>query len=219
MSTGSLALVHRVHPGAKSAASKRPTCVMLHGRGSDEEDLLSLAPMLDERFLAIGVRAPYPFPSGGYTWYNLQERGSPDPETFGASYRRLLTFLDQIVMHYAVDPDRIFLFGFSMGAVMSYALGLSSPDKIRAVAANSGYVPEVPFLTYRWQELAHTDFFITHGTEDPVIPITLARRARELLRASTARLVYREYPVSHTLAEEALTDVLAWLRSLLVVEG
>jgi phospholipase/carboxylesterase len=187
--------------------------IMLHGRGSDEEDLLGITPMLDHRFMVISARAPYQFLYGGYTWYDLEEGGSPDLPMFDESYRKLSAFLDDVVAGYPVDPSRVILFGFSMGTVMSYALGLTRPEKIRAVAANSGYLPEVPSLTYRWQELDRTEFFITHGTEDPIIPIALARRAHELLTTSNALVTYKEYPMPHTLGERALADVLAWTTS------
>jgi phospholipase/carboxylesterase len=213
MKTLQTALYHRILLPERSTAERHPVVIMLHGRGSNEEDLLGIAPMLDDRFLVISARAPYEFPYGGFTWYDLEQEGSPNLSMFDESYRRLSTFLDDVIGGYPADPSRVILFGFSMGTVMSFALGLTQPQKIRAVAANSGYLPEVPSLTYRWQELAGTEFFITHGTEDPVIPIVLARRARELMAASNASVIYKEYPMTHTLGEKALVDVLAWVSS------
>lgn len=212
MSTLQTPLYHRVLFPEHSAADRHPAMILLHGRGSDEEDLLGIAPMLDQRFLVISVRAPYQFPNGGFTWYDLEQGGPPDLSMFNESYRKLSVFLDDVIAGYPIDPSRVILFGFSMGTVMSFALGLTRPEKIRAVAANSGYLPEVPSLTYRWQELARTEFFITHGTEDPIIPIALARRARELLATSNASVTYKEYPMPHTLGDRALADVLAWTK-------
>jgi len=208
-------LFHRVLFPENPAAQKHPTVIMLHGRGSDEEDLLGIAPMFDERFLIISVRAPYEFPYGGYTWFDLEQIGSPDLPTFNESYRKLCLFLDDVRSGYPVNTSALILFGFSMGTVMSYAVGLTRPEIIRAVAANSGILPEVASLNYRWRELENTEFFITHGTVDPVIPIDHARRARDLMTHSTARVTYREYPVPHTLGEEALADVLEWTRKFI----
>jgi phospholipase/carboxylesterase len=131
------------------------------------------------------------------------------------AYGKLSRFLDDILAGYPVDPATVLLFGFSMGTVMSYALALTRPDRIRGVAANSGYLPEVPSLTYRWQELARTEFFISHGTEDPVIPVAMARRARELLESSNAPISYHEYPMPHTIGEQSLRDVVAWTAGFL----
>lgn len=171
--------------------------------------------MLDKRFLIISARAPYAFPYGGYTWYDLEEVGSPHRGMFEESYQKLSTFLDDVSNGYPVRSDRVILFGFSMGTVMSYALALTRPDKIRAVAANSGYLPEGTSLSYRWQDLAQMEFFITHGVSDPVIPVTLGRRARDIMTRSTAKVTYREYPMLHTLGEQALADVLDWTRTFL----
>jgi phospholipase/carboxylesterase len=203
-------LDHRLLLPERSSTARHPTILMLHGRGSNEEDLLSLAQYLDKRFLLIAVRAPYPFPSGGYTWYDLEEIGDPNPDMFMTSHRKLSRFLDDMLAGYPVDPSTVLLFGFSMGTVMSYALALTRPDRIRGVAANSGYLPEVASLKYRWKELAGTEFLITHGTEDPIIPVAMARRAHALLASSNARVLYQEYAMPHTIGQEALADVAAW---------
>ena len=208
-------LDHRFLLPERSGNGLHPTILLLHGRGSDEEDLLSLAESLDERFLLISARAPFAFPSGGYTWYEVQESGDPHQETFLASYGKLSRFLDDVSAGYPVDRERILLLGFSMGTVMSYALALTRPALIRGVAASSGYLPEVPFLSYRWQELGHTAFFISHGTEDPIIPVAMARRARALLESAGAPLVYREYPMPHTISEQSLRDIAAWTTGFL----
>jgi phospholipase/carboxylesterase len=184
---------------------------MLHGRGADEEDLLGLASSLDDRFLIVSARAPYPFSAGGgYTWYDVGEVGAPEPTMFRTSYDRLLTFVRDVIEGYPVDAGRVFLFGFSMGTVMSYALGLTHPELIRGICANSGYLPEGTSLAYRWDNLSGTDFFIAHGIHDPVIPVEMARRAHELFRRSNAQVTYREYPMAHQISEQSLADVVTW---------
>lgn len=204
-------LVHRLLLPEGQSSSRYPTLIMLHGRGADEEDLLGLASSLDDRFLIVSAQAPYPFSAGGgYTWYDVGEVGAPEPTMFRNSYNRLLTFLGDVIKGYPVDAGRVFLFGFSMGTVMSYTLGLTHPELIRGICANSGYLPEGTFLTYRWNDLAGTDFFITHGIHDPVIPVQMARRAQDLFRRSNAHVTYREYPMAHEISEQSLADVVAW---------
>ena len=208
-------LVHRVLMPKHASTTPHPAILMLHGRGADEEDLLGVAPSLDDRFLVISARAPFPYPSGGYTWYDVGEIGAPQPETFRRSYNGLVTFLDEIRKGYPLDPKKLICFGFSMGAVMSYALALSRPEHFRGVSANSGYIAEGTFLTYRWQELNDTRVMITHGTQDPVIPISMARHARDLFTSSSAQLTYREYPAAHHLTEESLRDTTEWMTSVI----
>jgi phospholipase/carboxylesterase len=130
---------------------------------------------------------------------------------FDNSCRALLTFIDDILSQYPVNPKKLMLFGFSMGSVMSFAMGLSQPQLFRGVVAHSGYLPEGTHLHLRWNELGNTDFFIAHGIADPVIPIALARRAKELFDKSTASVVYREYPMAHQISEESLADASGWI--------
>lgn len=214
MKTIQASLPHIVLEPEARASGTLPTLIMVHGRGADEEDLPGLAPMLDPRFLILSVRAPFPFPYGGYTWYEVGEVGSPDPGMFRESHELFVRFVEEIRAGYPVDPSRLFLFGFSMGTVMSYALSLTRPDLVRGVSANSGYVPEGTHLSFRWDGLRDTGFFIAHGTHDPVISVDFGRRARDLFLASNADMTYREYPMGHQISDESIRDVSAWLRSL-----
>jgi phospholipase/carboxylesterase len=215
MRTLSTTLTHRALPPERSTDSRPPLLIFLHGRGTDEEDLLGLAPMLDERLFLVSARAPFAYEYGGFTWYDITTTAVPDPPRFRESCDRLHQFLLDVRAGYPVDPARVFLFGFSMGCVMSLAMALTAPELIRGVSANSGYVPEGTHLALRWQELQSVEFFITHGTIDPVIPIALARRSQELFNASNAKFTYREYPAGHELTEEGLRETAQWLTGLI----
>ncbi len=208
-------LTHRVAPPEGTGADRHPTLILLHGRGADEEDLLGLSAFLDERLLLIAARAPFPFAYGGYTWYEVGAVGTPEPGMFTESSGRLARFIDDVLDRYPVDPARLFLLGFSMGAVMSYAMALTRPALFRGVSANSGYIPENTHLTFHWKELAPVEFCVAHGTDDPVIPLAMAHRARELLTAAGAPLLYREYPMGHQISEQSIADVSAWMARLL----
>jgi phospholipase/carboxylesterase len=189
---------------------------LLHGRGADEEDLIGLLPTFDPGLLTLSVRAPFPFSlGGGYTWYDIRTIGSPEPEMFHDAYGKLAQFIDDAIAGYPIDKRRLFLFGFSMGAVMSFALSLTQPGLFRGVIAHSGYLPEEPPLTYRWDDLKESRFFIAHGTHDPVIPVDSARRAQQLLANTEATVVTKEYPIAHQISQESLEDTAAWLHALL----
>ena len=213
--TISTTLFHRILLPERPAAAPHPAIILLHGRGSDEEDLLGLAPELDERFLILSARAPVQFPYGGYTWFDMESDGSRDEKGFHSSLAALSRFVDDACAGYPIDASLLFLYGFSMGTIMSYALAGTRPGTFRGVVANSGFVPEDPSIPYRWGEAQRTEFFITHGTEDPVIPVVRARRARELLSGSGAKFIYREYPAPHSIDGAALRDAAAWLTGIL----
>jgi phospholipase/carboxylesterase len=205
-------LYHRVLPPEQSKATRHPTLIILHGRGADEEDLLGLASSLGKHLLILSVRAPYSFPySGGYTWYDVGEVGAPEALTFRTSYEKLRTFVDDAMKHYPVDPHQIFLLGFSMGTVMSYALSLTLPHLFRGVMANSGYIPEGTYLSFEWHDLLSLEFFVVHGIHDPIIPVQFGRRAKELLGQAGARFSYKEYPMGHEISMDSHADMSEWL--------
>src|ERR1700745_4236122 len=101
--------------------------VLHHGRGSDEQDLMGLAGVLDpgRRLLVVTPRAPLTLPGApGYHWYRVPRVGHPDPQTFAAAFAALAEFHDGLWERTGIAPGRTVLGGFSMGTVMSYALGL-----------------------------------------------------------------------------------------------
>lgn len=216
MNTIQSTLFHKIIPPRNSLSKTSPALVFLHGRGSNEDDLLSLNEFLDDRFFFISVRAPYPFQySGGYTWYDVPEIGKPEPKMFTESYNRLVQFHDDIVKGYPIDQRKIFYFGFSMGTIMSFALSLSKPELVRGVVANGGYIPEDSNLKFHWDKLKNTSFFVAHGIYDSVISIKFAHRAKYLLEQAGADLTYREYSMGHQISEESLNDISQWLTNKL----
>lgn len=205
-------LFHRVIDPRREGADHPPGILLLHGRGADEQDLAGLAGALDPRLLIVSVRAPFRFEEGGgYTWFDMDQTGAPDMDMFHHSGQRLSRLIHHCLADYKIDPQRLFLLGFSMGTMMAYAVSLTTPRLFSGVIANSGFLPRTPGITWRWNELSGTRFFITHGTYDPVIPIGLGRETRDLFRQSNAEWVYREYPMGHEISTESLADQASWL--------
>jgi len=212
ITTVPLTLVHKIVPPGPQTREPFPALVFLHGRGADEDDLLGLAPFLDPGFLILSVRAPFQFPAGGWTWYELHGVGKPHQQEFAESYDRLGQFLADLKKQYPVDSKRLFLFGFSMGAVMSYAMSLTKPEEIAGIVAHSGYIPEQISPRFALDKLQNSSFFVAHGIHDPVIPVQFGRHAKDLLTRTKARLEYHEYPIAHQISEESITDCANWLK-------
>ena len=215
----STTLIHKIRPPEKTGPEKPPVLILLHGRGTNEDDLLGLVDYLDPRFFIISARAPFRFQEGfeGYTWYDLRDIGSPDLQQFDGSYRKLIRFLTDIKTGYPIDGNRLFLLGFSMGSVMSFAAALTVPGLVRGIVAHSGYVPENTNLSFAWNQLQGLSAFVAHGVHDPVIPIECGRRAHELLKQSFADVSYKEYPIPHAISEQSLSDLSEWLQKRLAV--
>ena len=214
-------LVHKIRPPAGLAGVKHPALILLHGRGTNEDDLLGLADSLDPRFFIISVRAPFKFDQtfGGYTWYDMHDIGTPYPQQFEESYNRVLQFVLDVKRQYPVDVTRVFLLGFSMGSIMSFALSLTKPELVRGIVAHSGYIHENTSLKFAWDRLQHVSFFVAHGVDDSVIPVHFARRAHELLSKTQADVTYTEYPIPHSISEQSLGDLSVWLQKKLAAPG
>jgi phospholipase/carboxylesterase len=212
-------LVHKIRQPAATVSGEHPALILLHGRGTNEEDLLELVEYLDPRLFIVSARAPFRFDqgSGGYTWYEVQDVGTPHPKQFEESYNRLVQFVDDVKQRYPVDGRRMFLFGFSMGSIMSFAVSLTKPELVRGIVAHSGYIPENTSLQFAWDQLQHLSLFVAHGLDDSVIPIHFGRRAYELLSKTQADLTYKEYPIPHSMSEQSLSDLSDWLQKMLAV--
>jgi phospholipase/carboxylesterase len=192
--------------------------VLHHGRGADENDLLPLADVLDpeRRLHAVTPRAPLELPGWpGYHWYVVPRVGYPDPETFHRAFEVLAAFHDELWERTGVAAERTVLGGFSMGSVMSYALGLAGDRPAPAgIVAFSGFVPVVE----GWQSAPvgrPTRVFIAHGRNDPVMEVGFARRARELLEAGGLDVEYQESDAAHEIDLAHMSAATGWLRSIL----
>jgi phospholipase/carboxylesterase len=198
-----------------AVATRYSSIVALHGRGTDEYDLLPLVETLGlDNVLVVSPRAPLPFGPGGFAWYEIGEEGTPLPETFQQSVGLLHRFLGEIKTAYSLSPERLVLLGFSQGTVMAYAAGVQDPDSIRGIAALSGYVPQNSGLTLRLHRLNGFPVFISHGVCDEVIPIKLGRESAEALKAAGADVTYHEYQMGHEVREETLRDLSIWMRRI-----
>jgi phospholipase/carboxylesterase len=203
-----------------TTATKCSTIVALHGRGTNEHDLLPLIEALAlNEVLVIAPRAPLPFDPrglmGGFAWYEIGQEGTPHQQTFQASVELLRRFLGEIKAVYPVNPERLVLLGFSQGTVIAYASALLDPGSVRGVAALSGYIPQKSGLSLRLRQLNGFPVFISHGAYDEVIPVDFARESAELLRDAGADVVYHEYLMGHEVRSETLRDLSVWMKKLL----
>ncbi|MGA8858315.1 MAG: alpha/beta hydrolase-fold protein [Candidatus Bathyarchaeia archaeon] len=198
-------------------AEKYATVVALHGRGTDENDLIPLVHSLGlTDALLISPRAPAPFEfGGGFAWYDVGQEGVPNAQSFGASLDLLRRFMDEIRAGYPVDRHRVILLGFSQGTVMAYSVALLDPASFLGVAALSGYIPQRSSLPLALEDLRGFSVFVSHGAYDQIIPVRLARESAEVLKKAGARVEYREYPMGHEVSQETVRDLSAWIKNLL----
>jgi phospholipase/carboxylesterase len=193
--------------------------VLHHGRGTDERDLLGLADALDpaRRLQVVTPRAPLRIDgSPGYHWYLVPRVGHPDHDTFQAARAALAELHDGLWETTGIAPARTVLGGFSMGAVMSYAMGLSGErPPVAGILGFSGFVPTVDGWEASCDDRQSTRAFIAHGRRDPVIGIDFGQRARDLLEAGGLDVEYHESDLGHQIDPGHLGAARDWLQSLL----
>ncbi len=200
--------------GPMPTAPRPPLLVLLHGFGSHEEDLFTLADAFDPRFLLVSVRAPLTLGAGSYAWFPTQfTPAGPVADTVQAesSRRLLLEFLAWAEQNWETAPGAT-LVGFSQGAIMAASLALTEPQRVRAAVLMSGRIlPEV-LPAAAPDRLALTEYLIVHGTQDQVLPIAHGRQSREVLRSLGIEPAYQEFPMGHTISDESLALVADWTR-------
>jgi phospholipase/carboxylesterase len=207
-----MSLIYRERP---AAGNPDGLLVLHHGRGADEQDLLGLADVLDpeRRLHVVTPRAPLTLPGWpGYHWYTVPRVGYPDPETFNAAYDKLAAFHDELWKRTGIHPDRTVLGGFSMGSVMSYALGLAGERPAPAgILAFSGFIPTVEGWQPALASRPDLPAFIAHGRRDPIMNVEFAREARRLLEAGGLPVSYHESDAAHNIDPHHVPAAVQWL--------
>lgn len=199
-----------------ATTSKKPPAVLflLHGYGSNKEDLFSFANYLPTQFAVIALNAPIVLPFGGYAWYNLQFTANMERlsnyEQANESLNQIQQNIIHFCNHYQLDSQRVSCLGFSQGAILCWSLGLDQPNLVQQTLGLSGVIdPELlkkPISTYR-----NIIAFASHGKEDSTIPIRYARETVGLLADNNSEVLFKEYPAGHTIAQDNFSDLIRWL--------
>jgi phospholipase/carboxylesterase len=211
----SLSLYHLVRspldydPGDKDA--RYPTILALHGHGSNERDLMHLSGGLQDELLWISGRGPVQSGLNAYDWYPVQRMGAPDPQLLEAGLEKIDAFITELLATYPIDPQRLFLMGFSQGTMMSLSYLLTRPKRVAGVIAQSGYIPTEAGLKVAVDQLKGKPVVMTHGLEDSRMPLAWARQSRDLLESYGVNVSYHEFHMDHEITGESLAAVYEWL--------
>ena len=212
MKTPALSLNYLIRQPKETRPS--PLILLLHGVGSHERDLFDLAQYLEPQAIVVSARAPNVLGPNSFAWYPVEFTATGpliDAEAAEASRLILLKFIAELIATYNVDPTRVYLMGFSQGAIMSLAVALTQPEKVAGIVAMSGrLLPEIkPKIV---PHLNGLPILMTHGVRDAIIPIKDARAASTYLSTLPVQLTYREYDMGHQITIESLNDIVAWLK-------
>ncbi len=204
-------LVHR----PATASGRPPLIVLLHGAGADERDMIGLWAQLPAQFVVVSLRAPFGDAAHGYRWYR-RETGEADRAT---SRKIIDLVVDDVVKRFDADPARVFIAGFSQGAVMVYEVALRERGRFRGAAVLSGslFASERRALLARPALSAGADrsrvaFFVGHGDADARILFGAATAARDALATLGVPTAFHAYPgMGHATGEAEIRDLSAWL--------
>ena len=209
--------LHHLVREPKIKLDKNPLLLLLHGYGSNEEDLFSFVSELPEEYYVISARAPFDMGFGSYAWYAINfdadENKFSDIPQAQQSRDLIATFIDELISNYPIDSSNVSLIGFSQGTILSYAIALSYPEKIQRVVAMSGYLnTEMVKPNFENNNFSNLKIFASHGTVDQVVPVDWARKAAPALKELGIEIVYKEYPVGHGVAPQNFYDFKNWLQ-------
>lgn len=193
-----------------------PALILLHGYGSNEQDLFSFAEELPDELLIISARAPMTLGPGSYAWYTINfdmNNGKfSDTEEAKTSIDLISHFIDEVKSTFEIDQDNLFLLGFSQGSILSYAIALNYPEKVKHIIALSGYTnQDLITVSNNLENYSHLDFYISHGTVDQVIPVEWAQNAPGFLSNLNINNSYKEYMVGHGVSPQNFYDFKKWI--------
>lgn len=210
--------LHHLVREPKIKNDKNPLLLLLHGYGSNEEDLFSFANELPDEYFVISARAPYDMMYGSYAWYAINfdadENKFSDIGQAQKSRDIIANFIDELVLNYAIDKENITLVGFSQGAILSYAVGVSYPEKVNKVVAMSGYFnPEIAIDQFEQNDLTNLKIFASHGTVDQVVPFEWGQKAKQVLSNYNIEVDFYSYPIGHGISPQNFFDFKNWLNA------
>lgn len=210
-------LKYEVRQPLKKSA-KPPLLILLHGLGSNEQDLFAFSARLPAPFMVIAARAPITLNSGSYAWFHINYTSGkpsiPAPAEIEKSRKLIVQFIDELKSKYTFDETQVYLCGFSQGGIMSYQVALTRPDVVKGIAVMSGrLLPDLKEQVAAKEKLSKLSVFISHGTEDAVIPVAQAREASEYIKKMKIDHQYKEYKAGHTINDQMFKDLMEWLKN------
>ena len=219
-----LSSLHRPAAPAESGSPDPWLLVLMHGVGSNEQDLFGLAPYVPAPFHVLSLRAPYRMGPNAHAWFEFSV--NPDgtrtihvPQE-AASRVLLSQTVDAAARQLGVPAERVVVGGFSQGGIMALSLLLTRPDLLHgAMALHSRLLPQVLPLAAPADALQGRHLWVSHGVHDNVIALSSAQAIRDHAATLPLELVYREYPGMHEIPPVELQDAMAWLQGLAAAQG
>jgi phospholipase/carboxylesterase len=205
----------------QTGMSPQHSIIWLHGLGADGQDFV---PIADELELPVAVRYIFPHApmrpvtiNGGFVmraWYDIAGP-SMDAQQDAAGIRASRALVEEIIARevaQGIAPHNIFLAGFSQGGAIALHTALRQAVPLGGVLALSTYLPLAEAVARELLDQSKaTPIFMAHGRNDPVVPYALGVFSRNALQKFGYAVEWHEYEMQHSVCEEELGDIAAWL--------
>lgn len=199
-----LDFAHRFVPAEEPGA---PTLLLLHGTGGDENDLLPVGRMLDERAALLSPRGKV-LEHGMPRFFRRLAEGVFDHEDLVNRTHELAEFVEGAINEYGLDPKSLFAVGFSNGANIAASLLLLHP---RLLAGAILLRAMVPFEPENLPDLSETPVYLAAGRADTLVPPENTERLAQLLRKAGAEVTLDWQPGGHGIGPEEIQAARTWL--------
>lgn len=178
--------------------SQPPLLIMLHGYGTNEEDLLQLAPYIPDFFQIVSLRAPFMLMPGANAWFEIDVAPGHIRGDISQAHQALAVLNESInaaISAYGTNPAATFVMGFSQGGAMAGLTALTRSD-VCGVAILSGVDP---FSLWQPAPVHPCPTLVVHGTFDEVVPVAHGHACRDALQQHGYAVQYVEFPIGHTI--------------------
>lgn len=202
------------HIAPTYANEKQPAIFLLHGMGSNEDDLFQLTTAVDGACHIFSLRGPISA-SPGYAFY-LEQEGEPVRQVFDQVLMHTQKFIFEAIQEYDLDLERIYVMGFNQGAVLAQSLALTMCNTLAGIIALSGFLPKFVEEEYVKRDVDRMNVFMSHGTYDYVVPFEWAEHAKEIFEERGANVSFFSYEDGHGVTPQNLEDLSAFLKAQLL---
>ena len=197
-----------------------PSVFFLHGFGSNMEDLFGLSPFFPKNWNCISLQATIPLQFNGWAWAEIDFENIlkvQNPAQIIHHKEKIVESIDLSIQELNLDPNQIFILGFSQGAALSLYTGLTDPKKYKGIIALSGCISINEFENeIDYDHVKNLNVFMGNGRQDKIITLPLAQKTRDDISKLEVKLNYKEYDVEHTISNDCLNDFLIWINTVLL---
>ncbi len=202
----------------KQKTAKPPVVIVLHGYGANEKDLFDITKSFDDRFLSFSLRAPYS-KDGACWWYAIEWKNDSikthNYTELKESEKQIFSFISQACKAYNADSNRVYIMGFSQGAIIAYDMLLRKPNKIKGILALSGKLLPQSKAIQTSLKPNENMCFIAHGRSDNVIKPIESEIASAYFKSLKAQVSFNSYEMPHSISGDELNDIKQFLKKQL----